>query len=121
MLPIQILRLLHFCQCSMFMFYNALMIMNTHHNDDDEYDKDSMNYGNDDGDDDCDDDCDDDGDDDDLHLRSSSFGFTLRNAELRSAAFATIIVTVTMMICNYCDDCDDDDDDGADAKAPTQV
>ena len=42
------------------MFYNALMIMNTHHNDDDEYDKDSMNYGNDDGDDDCDDDCDDD-------------------------------------------------------------
>ena len=113
MLPIQILRLLHFCQCSMFMFYNALMIMNTHHNDDDEYDKDSMNYGNDDGDD--------DDDDDDLHLRSSSLGCSLRNAELRSAAFATIIVTVTMMICNYCDDCDDDDDDGADAKGPTQV
>ena len=114
MLPIQILRLSHFCQYSMLMFCNALMIMNTHHNDDDEYDKDSMNYGNDDGDD--------DDDDDDLHLRSSSFGFTLRNAELRSAAFATIIVTVTMMICNYCDDCDDDDDDdGADAKAPTQV
>ena len=64
-----------------------------------------MIYGN----DDCDDDC----DDDDLHLRSSSFGFTLRNAELHSAAFATIIVMVTMM--NYCDDCDDDDDDGADA------